>query len=258
MKIFNFFIKNNKKEEKKDKYENIKSLITIITPIGVVLAFLILNYQTIFTLINPTKISLSMKEKFLYQTNTFINLSNKDNNLTIPIESLKKGLSISSGSYRISLIYYNKKIWESFIFIEKGKNTAILLPTLQEDKIILNVKNYDPNPFEGTRMNLDIKSSGNGCLWIYDINKNKAIKIHPLTNECSPIYAGEVISTIHLSAGLKKKSDTILFLVTASKLYEDANNIVSKKVGKKINKGTIDSDLNWGTYILQYPIRKIK
>lgn len=248
----------NDKSHYEIKHLKLKIALAIVAPIFIVLSFLIKNHNDVLDLIFQTKLKINSTIN-----NTFVDyeviLSNKKINYIFSSSQFVQSIKVQPGTYNISAKYYEKEIWKSRVSIESHSTTIVVLPDLFSGRILVNVINNTPYPFQGQPLSINIESSGNGCLWIYDLkNNNYYQRILPIDNTCHRVLAGKSITDINLVAGENKDSDSIAFLVTASDSNTIADSIIDKQFSKNPTKSSLNNNvLNWGLKVLRYKIKDL-
>ena len=252
-RIIGFSEKN--KEDKKESGMNIEHILATIAIVGSILSFLFMNRDAISQYFSTTKISISTKSKFHY-TYAKVQLISKDINITIPLKEISKGIEVIEGNYNINILLYNQRIWaEENIYIKK--DTETIIPVKLNHKIIVDTYMFPAIPTRGEAFDLQINSSGTGCLWIYDIANNDYNKIYPRDTSCLNIVAGEKFYLDKkINASKKKQEDFLVLLITASHNYSDAQSIMQMYSKKRALKASFnESKLNWGIKELKYKIK---
>lgn len=255
MKIFQIIRFKKKLEEKEENKLKIEHILTIFTILGSIFYFLFINRETILQYFFPTTISMSTKSKFHYN-HAKVHLTSKDINLTIPLKEMEEGIKVNQGNYNINITLYDKKIWEEKnIYIKNNIETNIQIRL--NDSIIIKTSMFPATPTRGESFDLQVESSGTGCLWIYDIADHDYNKIYPTNENCLKIIAGEKLYlNKKINASKNKHKDFIIFLVTASRKYSDAESIMQMYSSKRTFKATFNqSKLNWGIKELKYNIK---
>ena len=247
----------NDKNHYEIKHLKIKIALAIVAPVFIVLSFLIKNNTDVRDLLFQTKIKINSTIN-----NTIVDydviLSNNETNYIFSSSQFVQSITVLPGTYNISAQYYEKEIWRSRVSIEAHTTTIVILPNLFSGRILVNVINNTPYPFQGQPLSINIESSGNGCLWIYDLNNNSYKRILPVDNTCHRVLAGKSITDIKLVAGENKDSDSIAFLVTASDSSVIADGIINKQFSENPIKSSLNNNvLNWGLKVLRYKIKDL-
>lgn len=236
----------------------ISKALAILTPIALVVAFLIERNAEVLNIFSPTTVNISSDSAHSNQNFT-ISLKKENKEYNIPSKEINNILEIEHGNYVLSILFFQEKFLEQNIYIKKNKNNIILIPNIFKNRILVNVHNHTPNPFRGQPLSLEVTSSGNGCLWIYEIINDNYNKLYPEDSNCIEIIAGYAVDGIGLIAGEDKKTETLAFLVTSEKTQDAANKIIHNQFSRDPVKAELKPNkLNWGLTTITYDIKVFK
>lgn len=243
------------------------NIIAVLSLVGSVIAFVIGNLADIKSLFyRPPAIKVVTNDAFLQQngTLTVIDLSSDPEHtvLTTSVGEAADWITLDPGSYRFK-VELNKIIKYDERMILKGGDKEALVINADNRMIQLKVVNNTPRPSPHASLSINVESSGNGYLWIYELlADNKYQKLYPPVGsypERNYIKVGETFSlpdnrNFGLRAGDKVGQEDLVFIITstydviaADDIAARMANAVTKAAGKEIWE-------NWGVYKLSYQV----
>jgi hypothetical protein len=246
-------------------------LIGIISAIGAVVAFCVINYTNIMGIFYPPpKIKLIVNDPYV-KRNGSIKIKNIQNeseypNISTSVDQALDWIPLKEGSYRLVLSVNDKDYFKEDLFLNAGDRDIVTIPERNDQTIDITVYNSTPNPPPGSPLHLQIESSGNGYLWIYDLpaQDNPAL-IYPAKDAAGERHKINVGQTYQIPDSEKHGifvadqliEENLLVIVTSSNSLSIADKIaasMSRKTVSKASSGTIDE--NWGISILTYKVGK--
>lgn len=248
----------------------IQSIIAILTAIGVVIAFIIINLPKIEALFPRPKIRIEVKDSFILN-NGKITISKIDDNQTkkiisCSVKEASNWIPLDPGSFHISLKYQNQEVWTTDYLMNSGEKKVLAVPEQFKGNIQVFVKNNTPNPLPGEMLDLAIYATGNGYIYVYELTEEQHYsRIYPgisVSRYYNEINAGERFifpdrNDYALFAGEKEGDETLLFVVTSVRNENSANEIANRMTKVFLGKaGVKKRENNWGVAKITYKIRK--
>lgn len=242
-------------------------IMAILSPIGAIIAFLILNFSQIKdTFLQSPKFRVIVEDPFIKRTGHIrvIKLGSKQQDTVIiaPLTKAMDWINVSPGSYELLLDIQNQIVYSHNFYLKNGDSEPIIIPNREIGNIRIIVTNHTPNPPPGSALDISIDASGNGYLWIFNYNKNgQYVLIYPDVQNLDFDNKIEVNKTYNLpdnnNIGIISEDEPgeekLLFIVTSSRNLTLANQIsvrMSKTIITKAKSEIIKE--NWGVAELTY------
>jgi len=244
-------------------------VMTILTALGAVIAFTILNLPQIKALFPKPKFRIEVKDE-LTRRDGKVAISKIDDpnkkTISCPVKDALKWISLDPGSYNLSLQLLNHEVWSYDYLLEPGETEVIYVPEQFLGNIQVFIKNNTPNPLPGEMLNLAIDVTGNGFLWVYELTKEQRYsRIYPIlssSKHSNAIYAETTFrfpdaDSIVVYANKQEGIETLLFVVT-SVMNEDFANEIANRMTKVIlgKAGAREKESNWGVAKITYSVKK--
>jgi hypothetical protein len=236
----------------------IQSAIAILSVIGSAVAFIVIQQQSIKKLFetNP-KLVVRCNDPFLKRAAKikFVSTTNAQNSFESDLKNIDEEIEIPPGAYASSLTFEGKEIWTENFIMEMNKSQIITLPEFFNNKINVYAKPASSAVKPGGRIDVDINSSGNGFLWVYELTSSQEIKLlFPSDSEINSNVHQVLASApfqfpedVYLAAGTQEQKEKYIFMVTSINNPTYAHEMVTSLYGNEIDKGVIQSiDKNWG------------
>jgi hypothetical protein len=242
-------------------------LLAILGAVGTVIAFLLTNTDKISNLIfhNP-RVQVVMEDDYL-KKNGQLKLLTRDANGTVVVSdslsTLPKWFSLNPGPYHLTITAFGESVYEMIFTVDKRDVRTIVIPAVPAANIRVAVENQTGHVGPGTQLDLQIESSGNGYVWVFQKNNDRYDLIYPL--DC-PTNCGNEITVsqgFHLPdqshrtifAGMVAGEERLTFFVTSSPNVDSARKLAGHFANASIAKasGGIAKD-NWGYAELSYEI----
>ena len=240
----------------------------ILSPLGALIAFLILNSSQIKDFISPTpKIRLIVDDPFLERTAVIkiTNLVSKEQETVIAttVKETVEWLPLLAGSYRLFVMVNDKSVYSHDFYLRNGDAEPIVIPSRDIGNIRVIVKNNTSNPTPGTALDISVDASGNGYLWVFNYNKDDSLYklIYPDISsanfnnkiEANKTYYLPDESRIGIIAEDVPGEEKLLFVVTSSRNHTFAQQIATRMSQVVIAKARSQIvEENWGIAELSY------
>ncbi len=248
----------------------INSVLAILGVVGSAIGFLIMQQNSLFAIFTskPT-IQIVTSEDFVRKNALLIvkGLHGKPV-LESELKNVREEIELEPGSYAMSIVVGGDTLWREKFILESNEKTSINLPRLFENKINVLLTNYTPQLRPSQPIDFDLQSSGNGYLWIYEINSSDSSLVSLLFPKpallrdfpvCNQIEVGKSFlfpEGMGLVAGTSVKRESNLFIVTSVNDESYANHLIEILTGNDIQKGDIDLiKKNWGMTKLNIDIK---
>lgn len=250
----------------------LQRLITLATLAGGIIAFLVGNSDKIVDLIyRKPKIQVAVEDEFLAHNAQVrvVNRAQKDG-LVVISDSLAnetKWHTLEPGPYTLIIELSGSIVYQRDFTVEKGDKRTLVVgatnssPESAAIRVIVESESTQVGP--GSNLGFQVRSSGNGYLWVFDRREDQYVLIYPgdCVGDCgNGVTADQGFRLPDANnRGLKAgetlgAEERLLFLVTSSSDRNAAEKIAAH-FGQKITKATgVISTSNWGYYELSYKI----
>lgn len=247
----------------------IQSVMAILTALGAVIAFVILNLPQIKALFPKPKFKIEIKDELTVREGK-VAISRIDvpekRAISCPVKEAMNWISLDPGSYNLSVQLLNHEVWSYDYLLEPGEAKVIYVPEQFLGNIQVFIKNNTPNPLPGEMLDLAIDVTGNGFLWVYELTKEQRYsRIYPTLSSSIRSNAIHVEKTfrfpdgdnIAVYANNQEGIETLLFVVT-SVMNEDFANEIANRMTKVIlgKAGAREKESNWGAAKITYSVKK--
>ncbi len=245
-----------------------KYRLAVLGIIGTIIAFVIGNQADIKAIFYPAPaIKIVTNDTFLQQHGTLQIYSSSGGSespvlQTSASEASDDWLTLKSGAYRVVVQLNNIKKFDEQVILENGDKELLVIEG-NHSQIQLKVVNKTPHPYPGAVLQLQVGSSGNGYLWIYELMDNNQFQQHypPLgaTAERHSIYAGKTFTlpdkeNYGLRAGNKVGQENLLFVITSTHDVTIADTIAARMANATTKASGENMWENWGIYHLSYQV----
>lgn len=267
--------KSNRTIEPEKLREEIKSLklqraVLVLSLVGGVGGFVIQNFVSIQTLLYPPpSLKVITVDPFL-RVNGSLSISKLENGDWNPVVKTKviegqDWIKLSEGSFAISIQLNDESFYSSELQLTNGENRVLLVDRSISGPMRITMTNNTPSPRPNAPVMLDIKSSGRGYLWLFDVTPNQQMTlIYPPEN--APALNHEILpeKNYHLPdengfgvfAGDRPGLETIAAVVTATQDQPKAFSIASQYTKSSIVKASGGQvNVDWGAVAASYHIR---
>lgn len=247
----------------------IQRTIAILTAIGTVIGFIIINLPKIQALLLPKpEVSVHIEDQFLLRegniTISKIEGNEKKKVISYPAKEASEWIALDFGSYTMMLQYQDQEIWSTDFLLNSRKPKVLYVPSQFKENIKVSVVNKTPTVVPGARLDFKIDVTGNGYLWIYELTKEQHYaRIYPPTNSSASYNNAITVdksyvfpNNLALYASLQEGEQTLLFAVT-SELNGDFADQITKLMTRVILKTDVrERENNWGIYKITYHVKK--
>ncbi|HDM79228.1 MAG TPA: DUF4384 domain-containing protein [Deltaproteobacteria bacterium] len=260
--------------EKAELEEQIRTLkqqrlLAILSTIGAVLAFFILNHGKIMNIVKPPpKIRLEVKDPYLRKIGKLhienTGAGSSGSAIDTSVKAALDWIPMKEGAYRLVLSANNEVFFKQEIILKAGDRQIILVPQQRDRTIHVTVKNKTPKPPPGSPLQLEIESSGNGYLWIYDLPKeSKPALIYPpetVSVTSHAIIAGKAFpipdrENNAIFVANEPTEERLLVVVTSSDSRITADKIAARMSDATISKASSGKiEENWGISLINYRV----
>lgn len=245
----------------------LKYRLAVLGIIGVIIAFVIGNQADIKAILYPAPaIKIITGDTFLQQHGTLqiypSSSGSKSPVLQTSVSEASDWLTLKPGAYRVVVQLNNIKRLDEQVVLENGDKEPLVIEG-NHRQIQLKVVNKIPHPYPGAVLQLQVESSGNGYLWIYELmDNNQFQRLYPPVGavaERHSIYAGKPFTlpdkeNYGLRAGNKAGQENLLFVVTSTHDVAIADAIAARMADATTKASGEDVQENWGIYHMSYQI----
>jgi hypothetical protein len=150
--------------------------------------------------------------------------------------------------------------------LKPNETKLIEIPKLFDGQIYVSVKINNPKPFPESIIDIEISSSGNGYLWIFENIEENTFEMRYPSSEHSnnQIFAEKTFSfpdsnDMALFSGTEAKVESYIVIVTSVQDSNYAKDLLQLITGTAIiDKGTIQKKrMNWGASSFSYEVSKL-
>ncbi len=244
-------------------------LLAVLSAIGAVLAFFVINHTKIMNIVTPSpRLRLEVKDPYVEKIGKLhiesTGLGSEESAFDTSVKAARDWIPMKAGSYHLVLSVNDSVVFEQEVILEAGDKKVIVIPERRDQAIHVTVKNNTPRPPPGSPLQLMIESSGNGFLWIYDLpEKGNPVLVYPPETATGASHAITVGKTYQIPDSDKNAifvaneptEETLLVVVTSSDSRVTADKIasrMSKAAIPKASSGKIKE--NWGVSLIRYKV----
>ncbi|MBN1133940.1 MAG: hypothetical protein JXA38_03295 [Methanosarcinaceae archaeon] len=249
--------------------KRIQSNIAILTAIGTVIAFIVLNLSQIKEFFPKPKVKIQVEDQLILREGK-VSVSKIEGNQNKKIVSCSakeasEWLSLEPGSYNIVLQYQHQEIWSIDFLLESREYKVINIPSQFTGNIKVFVKNNTPTPLPEEMLDVKIDVTGNGYLWVYELTKEQRYsRVYPdpsLSKYDNAITVDKTFTfpdknNLALFAETNETEETLLFVVTSQKKEDFADKIASRMTQIILKTSVQEKENNWGVAKITYHIKK--
>lgn len=247
----------------------IQYTIAILSVLGSALAFIIIQRQEISHLLeHAPRLSIACDDVFVKRAARvkIIGKSDQKTYLESDLKNFDGEIELAAGSYQTSIVLNDREIWNESFILQPNQTRLVKLPDFFRNQIAIYVTNPDLETKPRGKLNLDINSSGNGYLWIYELLDGDQLRLLFPREDEAALNAHEISASsafkfpegVYLAAGDLEKQEKYVFIVTSLDNRDFSRLIVNGIYGNKdIDKGEIQSiEKNWGVTSIEVKVRK--
>lgn len=264
--------KPNSATERDKLSEEIKSLrlqrvLLILTTLGSLGVFVIRDFANIQMFLYPPPALKVISADPFVQENASLSVSRLEDGkwhqiVKTRVSEGEDWIKLSEGSFAISVQLNGESFFSSEIQLQNGDHRVILVDKSISGPMRIAVNNNTPKPRPKAPIMLDIKSSGRGYLWLFDVTPDQKLALiypPPLSLETSHEILPEVAYQLPdkngfgVFAGEHEGLERIAAVVTATPDQAKALGIAGQftKAAKiKASGGQVTVD--WGAVVESY------
>ncbi len=249
----------------------VRTLISILTAIGAVVGFLIVHNNSINQILTKKPVVTILSEEYVIKSNATVSILKIENEkhteiINLDFEKFSNGIELEAGMYEARLSVAGQQFWDDKFLLSDNDKLNIKIPKLLEGKIKLFITNNTKEPLPEQQLDLEIRTSGNGYLWIFEILDNSIKRQYPpesgtYSNRISVVEVFKFPDSegLALFAGAVPKVEKYLFVATSIDDVNLAEKIATMLTKKQIEKGNIvqNNESNWGAEMVSIKIKDI-
>jgi hypothetical protein len=247
---------------------NVQAWIALLSVLGVVGAFVVQHNGFWKEFLPHPKVQFEVQDSLWQSDGSLTIVEMKEGERTSHVRFACKDLptwvNLTSGFYSASLSFAGVDVWESYFRLDPGVSRVFHIGPPLSGNIRVHAKIASGTLPPGAAVPLQILSSGNGFLWVYELNDNGVYtRIYPEgepTDEVNAIFAEKAFvfpdsKDDQLYASKEEKTDTLLLLVTSQQSSSVANDLALKL--SISTKASAQKALpNWGVSKVSYLVKK--
>lgn len=241
-------------------------LLAVVTLLGATVAFLLTNAEKLSALFyRDPSLTLVTDDEALRRNAKFSVQSLSDTGAIAAADTLaeRRTVRLAPGPHRLAVSAFGATIYALDFTVERGEHRTVSVPGLANANIRVSIDNQSGPIGPGSQLELQVETSGNGYLWIFESTRKGTALLYPVG--CSDACGNDISVTrgLHIPdsqqravfAGTVAKRETLLFLVTSRSDSDSA-----KQLAAPFSPGTIlkasggNLKGNWGYASLSYDI----
>lgn len=249
----------------------IRNLISILTAIGAVIGFLIVQNTSINQILKKKPVVTFFSEELAIKTSATVSILKYENEkytevANLDFEKFSNGIEFEVGMYEARLSFGGQQFWNDKFLLSDNDKLNVKIPKLLEGKIRLFINNNTKEPLPEQQLDIEIKTSGNGYLWIFEVFENSTKRQYPpetgtYSNQITVAEGFKFPDSegLALFAGSTPKVEKYLFIVTSINDVNLAERIAAMLTKKQIEKGNMvqNNESNWGAEMVSIKIKDI-
>ncbi len=245
----------------------LQRLLAVLSTIGAIVAFFVVNHSKINRILNPPpKLKLVVEDPYIKHVGRLIienTGKDKSSTLNTSVSAAIDWIPMKAGAYRLKLMIGDTICLDQDVILRAGDKQTVFIPKRNYQTIHVTVKNFTPRPRPGEPIQLEIESSGNGFIWVYDLSSPDTPKLtYPSPKDTAApraITAGKTFKIpdsegTGIFASDKPTEEKLLVVVTSSNSLILANRIAYRMsaASTKASSGQIRE--NWGVSLVRYRV----